>query len=391
MVVLIYYKRTDIQPIGGPSGYLFNLLTGWEKMNSEIELSLLKGNIMLEPLKKRCKSYENPIVIFFLNKYRRFKFIKSVFKSVYSKEKTEINLDDYDIIHFHSTQQLYLLRDELEYYKGKILLTSHSPQPLFEEYKDAATKLELKLLKRVFMKLVNMDRYAFRRADYIVFPTIYSDEPYLNSWEEYTSIKNTKKESIKYFLTGTIKAQPKKTRTDICKLYNIPQNAFIITYVGRHNEVKGYDCLVEVCMRFIENQPNTYVLVAGSKGNIKAPTHERWIEVGWTNDPHSIINAGDLFLLPNRETYFDLVLLEVLSLGKVAIASNTGGNKFFSDCKGVLLFDDNEQLYNLLKRIYSLDAHSKCKLEKCNMKLFEEKFTIDIFAKNYQKLLEEIV
>ena len=68
-------------------------------------------------------------------------------------------MDDYDIIHFHSTQQLYLLRDELEYYKGKILLTSHSPQPLFEEYKDAATKLELKLLKRVFMKLVNMDRY----------------------------------------------------------------------------------------------------------------------------------------------------------------------------------------------------------------------------------------
>ena len=56
---------------------------------------------------------------------------------------------------------------------------------------------------------------------------------------------------------------------------------------------------------------------------------DHWIEVGWTNDPHSLIAASDVFVLPNHETYFDLILLEVLSLGVPVVMSRTGGNKFF--------------------------------------------------------------
>ena len=43
----------------------------------------------------------------------------------------------------------------------------------------------------------------------------------------------------------------------------------------------------------------------------------------WTNDPHSLINASDMFILPNKETYFDLIMLEVLSMGKIVLATNT--------------------------------------------------------------------
>lgn len=63
----------------------------------------------------------------------------------------------------------------------------------------------------------------------------------------------------------------------------------------------------------------------------------RWKEVGWTNDSQSIIAASDVFVLPNRETYFDIIMLEVLSCGKIVIASRTGGNKYFEKigAKGV--------------------------------------------------------
>ena len=64
---------------------------------------------------------------------------------------------------------------------------------------------------------------------------------------------------------------------------------------------------------------------------------ERWIEVGWTDEPHSLTNASDCLVVPNRQTYFDLVILEGLSLGIPIVTSMTGGNKYFKKekCGGV--------------------------------------------------------
>lgn len=33
----------------------------------------------------------------------------------------------------------------------------------------------------------------------------------------------------------------------------IPDNAFVITYFGRHNEIKGYDILKEVGMKLLKS------------------------------------------------------------------------------------------------------------------------------------------
>ncbi len=50
-----------------------------------------------------------------------------------------------------------------------------------------------------------------------------------------------------------------------------------------------------------------------------------------------------------KETYFDLVMLEVLSLGKIIIASYTGGNKYFksSFAKGVFTYSKLEEAAQL--------------------------------------------
>ena len=48
-----------------------------------------------------------------------------------------------------------------------------------------------------------------------------------------------------------------------------------------------------------------------------------------------------MFVLPNRETYFDLVLLEVLRQGTPVLLARTGGNKWFENknVKGIFFFD----------------------------------------------------
>ena len=58
----------------------------------------------------------------------------------------------------------------------------------------------------------------------------------------------------------------------------------------------------------LNENKEVYIVTAGV-GDIKSPSHERWIDIGWTSDPGAVINASDVFVLPNNRTYFDLILL----------------------------------------------------------------------------------
>ena len=96
--------------------------------------------------------------------------------------------------------------------------------------------------------------------------------------------------------------------------------------------------------------------------------------------------------MPNEETYFDLILLEVLSLGKIIIASRTGGNKFFEkiDAPGVMLYSNEEQAIELIEKVKNMSKQERNELEKVNHKLFEEKFSNTVFAQNYVNIMNSL-
>ena len=137
-----------------------------------------------------------------------------------------------------------------------------------------------------------------------------------------------KKKKHRYMPTGIVGCKAKVNREDFRKKYGIPDNAFVISYAGRHNEIKGYADLKKLGEKLLADK-NVYFLIAGKEEPMTGLKNDHWIEVGWTNDPHSLIAASDVFVLPNHETYFDLILLEVLSLGVPVVMSRTGGNKYF--------------------------------------------------------------
>lgn len=74
-----------------------------------------------------------------------------------------------------------------------------------------------------------------------------------------------------------------------------------------------------------------------------------------------------MFILPNRETYFDLVLLEVMSLGIPVLASYTGGNKYFEKINdsGIYFFKDMNEA---MKRIIEFSNMDRIELEKIGYK-----------------------
>ena len=124
---------------------------------------------------------------------------------------------------------------------------------------------------------------------------------------------------------------------------------------------------------------------------MKGLNHNRWIEVGWTDDPYSIINASDVFLLPNKETYFDLILLEVLSLGKIVIASKTGGNKYFERFKNSgILFENCTGAIMEIEKMKNKAVGERQLLENYNKELFKKYFTSSVFSDNYIKLITSL-
>ena len=392
---LIYFDKNILEPTGGPTGYLYNLYNELLKENiQEIDfLDSYKGNLKSKNKKifyHLPKSFQT--IYRKLKKYlKRYKILEDIFEN--KNKKANIDIDKYDFIHFHSTVDMYMVKDSLKDYKGKVILTSHSPKAQFKEIIEDRTELKYYLKrKNDFDKLEEVDKYAFNRADIIIFPCEDAEEPYYNTWEDYKKIKEINKYKYMYLPTGILPIDIEDNTDEIRERYNIPKDAFVISYVGRHNEVKGYDSLKKIGKKILEKNENIYFLIGGNEHPITRLENKHWIEVGWTNKAHQLIQASDVFILPNKETYFDLILLEVLSIGKPVILTNTGGNKYFKkfDKAGLYYYDYNntDQVIEIIKEIQKEDLK---KLGNINKKIMNENFTTEIFVKNYLKIINEII
>lgn len=390
MKVLVYILENELRPCGGPLGYNYNL---------KRQLDLLKCNTIhyIESLNNPANGINDIINKIRISWIKNVLIIlKSVFKKSYMlygiKHKAMVDLNQYDIVHFHSAMDMYNSRDSLTDYNGAVVLTSHTPTLPSLEIFSMLTDFEKKHLRFLYRNLKKIDEYAFHRADYIIFPCEEAEEPYSNNWDDFKQFKGLNSAKFKYLLTGINACHASVSEIEIRRKYNIPLDAFVVCYCGRHSEIKGYDILKEIGEKFLEKHKNAYILVAGKEEPLKGLESDRWIEVGWTNDPYSIVNASNLFILPNRETYFDLIALEVLSLGKPMLITNTGGNKYFKkiDGIGIFYYDDILDALQQLDKIIEMKSEDLDRLGKNNKNVFKSKFTSSIFAQNYIKMIDGI-
>lgn len=314
----------------------------------------------------------------------------SYLRGIYRSSQYSIDLANYSVIHFHSTEHLFKARTQINDFRGKILLTSHSPVVYHNELITETFKLQSKkgLLPILRKKLEYMDEFSFKRADFLVFPCKESLEPYKNSWNKFEDIAKNKE--IKYLLSAT--TEPVVKPVDLELKFGIPAGSFVITYVGRHNYIKGYDLLLSVGREILDRYSNVYFLILGKEGPFFGLQHQRWIEVGWTDVPHSFMSQSNLFVLPNRETYFDLVLLEGLALNCDMLISNSGGNAFFKNIGGgsINFFESGNKM-DLMESIQNIIENGISKGNNItNRQLYDKYFSIKTFAKNYMEMIGPI-
>lgn len=383
--VLIYFPERNLLPVGGPAGYLNNLRNGLQMIeHDDIDISFYQN----APVQfEENQSLRNRIP-------KRLKDIRRAYKfSKYLKRNNVVDesLFGYDAIHFHKTEDMYLNREFLSQYKGKVILTSHTPCVPYQEIIGRLNPQDYRLFKRKIDALIEMDRYAFERADYIIFPCEEAEEPYYHTWKEYVELR--KSEKYKYMPTGIVGCNTKITRDLIREKYHIPSDAFVISYAGRHNEIKGYGDLKEIGKRLLEDHKDVYFIIAGKEGPLYKLNEDHWIEVGWTNDPHSIISASDIFVLPNHETYFDLILLEVISLGIPVLMTSTGGNNYFKQFSesALMFYTTVEEACDILVAKRESIINKRLEHKESLKTLFAKNFSIDVFSKRYVDILREIL
>lgn len=385
--MIICFDKKLNERAGGPAGYLFNLREGLnecknlkelkkiEFLDREDSLSKTKVNT-----KKKLKNYIMKVPYLYeqylIKRYK--KYINTPFDIISSQ----------NICHVHTP--LDFMRAKKMSNNYKIVFTPHSPEASYIEVLASLRannkKYKFKKLEK-FLKEIDVE--TFRKVDYLIFPSKEAMEPYYETLPEFKEIIEDKK--IYFMMTGTKALEYTKDRQQIRAQYNIPSDAFVISYVGRHNWVKGFSNLVEFSKELLYKNKDIYILTAGT-GDIKPLDHERWIDVGWTNDPGAIINASDIFVLPNNRTYFDLILLEVISLGKPVLASKTGGNITVANyTDGVILYDKNniDDFLSNIEKVYK-DRELLKYMGKCNLEAYNNQFKIENFGQRYIDVLKEI-
>lgn len=398
---------------GGPSTYLFYLGNGLE--NIGVRDVIIKSLIENKLNKTGIKTNGENVIYSFLKgsimKHFPSLFSELMFRKLekniikirnsFDKQLTELASNfEVKFIHFHSVVDILSASNIVKPDIIKIL-TSHTPEaPHLEYVKNLENylikhNLETTSIDKICRKtntyMQAIDKAAFSEADYLMFPCEESMEPYYLTWSDFEKIINNK--NIFFVPTGTTGLTIKENPYEIRKRCGIPSEAFVVSYVGRHNTVKGYDILCKAAEIVWRKNPHIYFLIAGREEPLKGINDTRWMEVGWTNSPGDIVSASDVFVLPNRRTFFDLVLLETMSIGKPVIASYTGGNKYVAkQTEGIITFQpvDEESLAKVILELSVLKKDDLQKLGEKNLILYRDFYTVEAFAKRYREAVGKL-
>lgn len=125
----------------------------------------------------------------------------------------------------------------------------------------------------------------------------------------------------------------RKARSLIRHELSIPEDAFVLLFLGRLNTDKGILDLALAYARIASQNPNLWLLIVGpDEESLTPPIREICAEsmsnvvfVDYTSSPESYFNAADLFCLPSYREGFGTSVIEAAACGIPSVASRIYG------------------------------------------------------------------
>jgi glycosyltransferase involved in cell wall biosynthesis len=399
---------------GGTVGYLSSLLDGMQKIGSfesddGLTHAFLFPNIgpneRLPNHVEESLKFHTPFSIAYEDsEHLKYRNSQEWFHSLIPlSEAIKVNYRKITSIHIHGAynflpvyNMLRLAGIENDVVK---ILTTHNPwkpeeEDIFHFNKNKSqAELQRDLPKeaayRHFLRM--RDDFAFRMSDVLLFPTEHSMDGYYESWPEFADI--VKDKPVYFTITGTEKKEVNLSREQMRKSLGIPEDAKVFLYLGRFIPMRGFDLYEKVAEQIINKHENAYFLAVGEKREKPSIKSDRWIEVGYTTSPGDYLNMSDAVVMANRGSYFDLGMIETLSLGTHLIAAKVGGYKYLEGkTKGVTFFEkeSEEGLLKACDDFCFLEAETIQEGRLDNIRLYESEMTPEMFATNYKKTIDKM-
>ncbi|MCY6483580.1 glycosyltransferase [Clostridium aestuarii] len=193
-----------------------------------------------------------------------------------------------------------------------------------------------------------------------------------------------------------------KTKEEIRKKYNIPENTFIFVIVARMHPVKNHSGLINAFCKFRDTVGDAKLVVVG-EGELKEKLKNQVIQLKIEEDviftefvenPIDIINASDISMLTsfNEGGSPPIVILESGAVKTTVISSKVGDiEKNFND-KMIFIIDNNseEEIYKKMKEAYlKKDVIGIMGQELC--KEVTSNYNIEKFCNTYYSFYKKII
>lgn len=212
----------------------------------------------------------------------------------------------YPWIWFHDVKNMAACLDLIQPHQ-KVILQPHCPELPSEEVAAQDYPEDAVAWYRA------AERRAFARADVCILPN-------KDTVPIFSSLMR-QDQRVEYLLSGC--------RQQIAR-FTLPLDPAYVyyLYLGRRIPIKGFDLVMEAFQRAHKANSSLRLLLIGPGEPARVPGV---IDVGHTTEPASWLAACDYLVSANRQSYFDLAVMEALSLGTPLIIACTGGHRFFAD------------------------------------------------------------
>jgi len=175
------------------------------------------------------------------------------------------------------------------------------------------------------------------------------------------------------------------------------EQTFKLLWIGRFTPIKDPSLAVKVIKNLSNAGQERFKLTMVGEGElyeeVKQEAKNLPIEfTGWMTNPFETISAFDLLLITSKNEGLPLVMLEAANFAKPTLSKNVGGiSEFITDNQTGYLVDGGAD--DIAQRIVEL-SNNKGSLLQTGInanKLLNEKFSVEIMAKNYQDLYLQLV
>lgn len=393
--VLIWDKDLKLKDVGGPSGYLYNLKLYLDKYpNKQI-------TFYSDIFSKKTESSSKPKGKGIISRVKSTPIGKVIaYLGWFYYQQSPLTEQDLDILNRYDFVHIHLLSTYLRSFRdysghAKVIITSHMPEPCIDETMGLCGYPNL-LKKIPFLRdfFIRMEIAAYEHAYRIMFPVEDAIEVYTKNSKLYKKAFQRLRDKIFYVPTAIVDKEISSQKSSILSSKNIPENNLRLCFIGRHNQVKGYDMLKIIAQECWKKYPDTTFIIGGKEAPLMGLSDKRWLELGWINT-QELLKEIDVFVLPNKDTYFDLILLEVLRQGVPCMISRTGGNKYFENAgiDGIRLYDyiDVNDAVKQIEIFREYKASGKFELIKQEIRSFYlENFIPEVYVKNYINQIDSL-